>query len=299
MTLKIDAIVTMPPHAAFLEEVAAHPIVSGLRLNTVMPVRDGPASALQRLASTGKTVYTDLKCRQLRVAGAAIPPFTEVRISHRIHVRTPVTAIFGGGREVGRVAAVDGDRLIMEDGPRRILGPGESVNIVSPTLEVEGSFTETDRTYVSAASGLGLHHFMVSFTERETDVEELRAMDPEAIPLLKIESAAGLDFAARAGSSLGRLVVARGDLHVELTRPHRMITVLRKMITLDSNSVVASRLFDSLAFQDEPSAQDITDAAFLMELGYRTFLLGDEVCLRRDSVVAALNLMQAIAGDMS
>ena len=33
----MKAIVTMPPYAPYLEEVAQHPIVSGIRLNTVMP----------------------------------------------------------------------------------------------------------------------------------------------------------------------------------------------------------------------------------------------------------------------
>jgi hypothetical protein len=37
---------------------------------------------------------------------------------------------------------VDGDRLILEDGPRRLVGPGESVNIVHPSLEIEGTLTE-------------------------------------------------------------------------------------------------------------------------------------------------------------
>ena len=297
MSTLVNAIVTMPPYAPFAEEVAAHPIVSGLRLNTVMPVRDGPDEALRRLsaAAAGKTLYVDLKSRQLRVVGAAVPPFTDMRISHRIDVRTPVTAYFGGGREIGRVVAIDGDRLILEDGPRRIIGPGESVNIVCPTLRIEGSYTDSDRAYVAAASKLGLHDYMVSFAEAASDVEELRAMDPLAVPVLKIESSAGIDFAEREGAALARLAVARGDLHVELPRPHSMIRVLRRMIALSTHTIVASRLFDSLAYQDTPEAPDLTDVAFLLEIGYRTFLLGDEVCLRRDSVLAALNLLELIA----
>jgi pyruvate kinase len=62
--------------------------------------------------------------------------------------------------------------------------------------------------------------------------------------------------------------------------------------------VVASRLFDSLADDPVPRSAEIGDAAFLMELGYRTFLLGDAVCLRRESVLAALNLLEAVAGEL-
>src|SRR5690606_24893501 len=109
----------------------------------------GPAEAICRLQSFGQPLWIDLKGRQLRVASAAIPPYTEVRLSHRIRVRTPVDAYFSDGTEPVRVAAVDGDRLILEDGPRRLVGPGESVNIVHPSLHVEGTLTDTDRAYLA------------------------------------------------------------------------------------------------------------------------------------------------------
>jgi pyruvate kinase len=35
-----------------------------------------------------------------------------------------------------------------------------------------------------------------------------------------------------------------------------------------------------------------------MGLGYRTFLLGDAVCFQRDTVLAALNLLEAVAGEL-
>jgi pyruvate kinase len=81
-------------------------------------------------------------------------------------------------------------------------------------------------------------------------------------------------------------------------RPHRIVGALRAIIEADPEAIVASRLFDSLAEDPIPSAADIGDAAFLLGLGYRTFLLGDAVCLRRDSVLAALNVLEAVAGEM-
>jgi len=82
----ISAIVTVPPYATFIEEVAHHPIVRGLRLNTVMPLRESPREVLERLREYGQPLWVDLKGRQLRVVGAAIPPYTEVKLSHRINV---------------------------------------------------------------------------------------------------------------------------------------------------------------------------------------------------------------------
>ncbi|MCB0176233.1 MAG: hypothetical protein KDJ97_37395 [Anaerolineae bacterium] len=295
--MKVQVIVTVPPYADFLNDVAAHPLVSGFRLNTVMPLRGDPIEALERLRAFGQPLWVDLKGRQLRVVGAAIPPYTEVRLSHPIRVDTPVEALFADGTECVRVAAVDGDRLILADGPRRLIGPGESVNIVHPSLRIDGTLTETDRAYLTAMRKLGLSQVMLSYTEQLDDIQEVKALLPEADMLLKIETQRGLAFARRHGSNYGRLVAARGDLYVEVLRPHRITTALRDVIAADPQAVVASRIFDSLAFHPVPTSADIGDVAFLLSLGYRTFMLGDAICLRRDSVLEALNLLEAMAGE--
>jgi pyruvate kinase len=193
---------------------------------------------------------------------------------------------------------VDGDRLILEDGPRRYVGPGESVNIPDASLQIEGTLTETDRAYLAAMREAGLGRVMLSFVESPADVDEVRAALPGAELLLKIESARGMDFVRKHGAALGRLMAARGDLYVEVGRPHRIAGAVREILAADPDAVVASRLFTSLARDPVPDAADIGDAAFLLASGCRTFLLGDEVCLRRDSVLAALNLLEALARDL-
>ena len=134
----MKAIVTSPPYSTFLEEVVAHPSVSGIRLNTVMRKKDSDSieDLLKRLKDKigDKDLWIDLKCRQLRVVGYWEPPYTEVQISHKIKVNTPVEAYFRGGDERHRILEIDGDKLIMEDGPRREVGPGESINIVEDIL---------------------------------------------------------------------------------------------------------------------------------------------------------------------
>jgi pyruvate kinase len=295
----VRAIVTAPPYAPFLAEVAAHPLVSGLRLNTVMPLAETPQQALARLASFGQPLWVDLKGRQLRVVEAAVPPFTAVRVSHRIRVETPADAFFDDGREHARVVAVDGDRLILEDSPRRVVGPGESVNVVHPSLEIEGTLTDTDRSYLDALRELGMTRVMLSYVERSEDVEEVRTLLPGAEVLLKIETQRGLAFAKRVGATLGHLVAARGDLYVEVGRPHEIIRAVQDILAADPEAVVASRLFPSLARFPVPEAVDLGDAAFLLEIGYRTFLLGDEVCLQRDSVIAALELLSLLGARAS
>jgi hypothetical protein len=293
----ISAIVTVPPYASFLDEVANHPLVSGFRLNTVMPLKEGPREGLELLSKYGQPLWVDLKGRQLRVVGAAVPPFTEIRISHRIDVCTPVDAYFSDGNERARIVAVDGDRLILEDGPRRLIGPGESINIVHPSLRIEGTLTETDRAYLAAMGEKGLSRVMLSYVETVEDVDEVKRLLPRAEMILKIETQRGLAFAEKYGPRYGHLMAARGDLYVEVLQPHRLITAVRTVIESDENAIAGSRLFDSLAWQPIPVSSDVTDAAYLLEIGYRAFMLGDQVCMKRDSVIGALNLLEAIAGE--
>jgi pyruvate kinase len=293
----ISVIVTVPPYASFIDEVARHPLVQGLRLNTVMPLRESPRQVLERMREYGQPLWVDLKGRQLRVVGAAIPPYSEVKLSHPIKVQTPVDAYFSDGNECVRVAAVDGDRLILSDGPRRLIGPGESVNIPHPSLHIEGTLTVTDCAYLSAMKELGMKQVMLSYVETPADVQEVRSILPDAEIMLKIETQRGLDFARQHGATHGRLVAARGDLYVEVLRPHKITGALKTIIKADPQAVVASRILDSMAFQPVPVSADIGDLAFLLEIGYRTLMLGDVVCLKRETVLEALNLLEAITGD--
>ncbi len=259
-----------------------------------MPIRGEVGEVLERLSGLGLPLWVDLKGRQLRVLEAAVPPYTAVRLSHPISVDTPVDAYFSDGTVRVRVAAVDGDRLILEDGPRRLVGPGESVNIIHPSLRVEGTLTATDILYLEAMRELGLDRVMLSYGESVDDVHEVRQILPDADIMLKIESRRGLEFVRREGSRHGRLVAARGDLFVEVGRPHRVIGALQEIIAADPNAVVASRLFESLCDHPVPSSADIGDAAFLIGSGFRTFLLGDALCFDRDTVLEALNLLRAL-----
>ena len=296
--MSLFVIVTIPPYASFLDEVAAHPVVSGLRLNTVMPLRESQRDVLERLAKFKQPLWVDLKGRQLRVAEPAMPPFTEIKLSHAIRVQTPVDAYFSDGNERVRIAAVDGKRLIMEDGPRRMVGPGESVNIIHPSLEIEGTLTDTDKAYLAAMKELRLTKVMLSYVESAEDVEEVKRLLPNAEVVSKIETQKGLDHARKEKVGHGQLMAARGDLYVEVLYPHKIIPALKAIIHADPNAIVASRILDSLAWTPVPVSADISDVAFLMEIGYRTFMLGDQICMKRDSVMEALNLLQAMGKDL-
>jgi pyruvate kinase len=207
-----------------------------------------------------------------------------------------VTAYFSDGKEHATVLKVNENKLIMQQGPKRVIGPGESVNIPDASLQVQDYFTQTDIKYIEACKKIEFHNYMLSFVEKQEDVDALYQLDEKAEIIAKIESKKGLDFV---GDSDVRLMAARGDLYVELKMPHHVINALEKIIAKNKNAVAASRIFSSLADNYEPSCADIGDADNLLRMGYRTFMLGDEICMQRDSIISALNLFGAISAKYS
>lgn len=298
----ITTIVTMPPYAPYMEKVLRHKIVSGIRLNTVMPVTETLEDVLKRMNDLAKkydkTLYIDLKARQLRIKTYGIPPFTEIELTHNIKVNTPVRAYFGNGEDYATVLKVDKNRLIMQEGPKRMVGPGESVNIPDTSLHVDGYLTDTDKKYIEAAKKIGLHDYILSFVETKNDIEELIKLDKESNIIAKIESVKGMDYVVNQYSkekSNARLMAARGDLYIELGMPHEVIDATEKIIKKDNDAIVASRIFTSLSRGLQPCCEDIGDADNLLRMGYRTLMFGDDICLREESVMSGLNLLYAMA----
>ncbi|MGV8151687.1 MAG: pyruvate kinase [Candidatus Nanoarchaeia archaeon] len=305
MKQKINAIVTSPPYSNFIEDILDQPIVSGIRLNTVMPLKESYEDALKRLNNKtkekAKDLWIDLKCRQLRVKEAAMPPYTEIKISHEIDVLTPCKAYFSDRSEYATILEIDKDRLIMQEGPKRLLGPGESITIPHPTLKINGYFTDTDKKYIEAANKLGINNYMLSFVEKKEDIQELRKYNPCANIIAKIESQKGMNYVinnkekdAKLDQNI-RLMAARGDLYMELTWPHVLPRALETILKKDPNAIVASRILESLVISPEPSCSDISDVDNLLRMGYQTFMFGDEVCLEKNKILAGINILDLMS----
>ncbi|MBT3297643.1 hypothetical protein HN385_01865 [archaeon] len=332
----MKAITTIPPYAPYLEDIVQHPIVEGLRLNTVMPIKEPLEEMLSRLKSIAgkKPIWLDLKCRQLRVSRGAYfnapkeptvievegkkvvldpsnpkaygelrtPPWSIVELDHEIELDTtkPVKCYLNDGYQTAYIAKVDGNRLIMLDGPQRIIGGGESINILDPSLRIKGYLTDNDKRYIEAAKKVGIHTYMLSYVEESKDISDLLKLDPNAKIVAKIESERGLDFVKYDYPAIKNyvgLMAARGDLYVEVSRPHKILNATRQIVRADSQAISASRIFTSLRDSYMPSCTDISDIGFLREIGYKHIMVGDDICFKKESLFSALNLLQAINKD--
>ena len=86
---------------------------------------------------------------------------------------------------------------------------------------------------------------------------------------------------------------------------HRTKTFVAAATAVFAKSPTAETPMSSgiLAWADAASRDPVVTAPwggmaldpYLLEIGYRTFMLGDVVCLRRETVLEALNVLQAIA----
>lgn len=299
----MDVIVTLPAYADYVEQVVARPIVSAVRFNTVLPVREGLEEfleAFQRRVAP-KDLWVDLKCRQLRVTRSAYVPYDYLDISHAIRVKTPTKVTFCSGEFSATIReVVGGTRLIIEDVPPLPLGSGMSLSIPDPSLEIEGYMTEADKAFVRAANCVGIHRFMLSYVEGEQDLLDLLEMDPKAKIVAKIESAKGLEFVEgvypRYRSKV-RLMAARGDLFNELGWPHEILRATKTIVARDRKAVGASRIFSSMRKARAPQCAELGDVGFLLEAGYKTLMLGDEVCFQKESVLSALAVLEAVERD--
>lgn len=327
---------TIPPYAPFIGQLFEHPLVPGVRLNTVMPVKRGDLTGLLKSLkekARGKDIWIDLKCRQIRIShgfffkepiktrayeidGKTVildpssprahgvlktPPWAEIKIDQKIKLdlsKGPVKCWLQDGYDSAYVAEIlDGDTLIMLDGPQRVVGGGESINILDPSLEIEGYFTELDLRYIEAAKELGIHNFMLSYVEKDEDIDSLFELDEKAKVVAKIESKKGLKWVNKSYKkyiSRVRLMAARGDLYVEFGRPDKVLRPLKVIAKSDPTAIVASRILTSLRHSARPTCSDITDIFAMLKMGYGHFMIGDDICFDEGSLMLALDILTAI-----
>lgn len=332
------AIPTIPPYAPYLTEVMSHPVVSGARLNTIMPLKQELKVELARLLSImkGKQLWIDLKGRQLRTSygrfykgddpeparkydingviykldpskpkatGTLVtPPWAMITLDRRIKLdlsHGPVPCLFRDGTDRALIVEViDGNKLIMLNGPKRVVGGGEGINIIHPSLEIEGYLTDLDKEYIKECKKLGIHTYMLSFVEQDSDVNDVLALDPEAIIAAKIESKKGLDWVKSSKlvkSGKVRLMAARGDLFIQLSaeRPDLIVDAMHTIADADPTAIAASRLLSSLD-KGAPNCADLFDIDSLLNMGYRTFMIGDDICFDGNVLLLALDMIGAL-----
>jgi len=293
--------VTLCPSFGHFRRFAAEPRLAGIRLNSAML---SPDEVRRELALPGAQVplWFDIKGRQLRVTESLPnPDYCDLRLNHPITIDTPTVALLKGGADRGLVGEVleGGYRLLFAGNPEYRVHPGESIHLRDKSLRVGGPlFSDVELDKIEIVKAAGIDRWFLSYVEEQRDLDQLRELvGADAHLLLKIESQPGLRFVAEQFRPDERthLCAACGDLYVEIERPHDIYAALRLIVERDPEAVVGSRMLLSIVHEPVPSLADLAQLAWLYQLGYRRFMLCDELCLRGDVLATAVNVFEAFA----
>jgi hypothetical protein len=299
---KLELMATIQPGFPHFARFSRDTRLSGVRLNNPHWTAHELECELRDTAALNPLVplYFDVKGWQLRVTEVHYNErYLDITLNHPINVELPTVVIFKAGADSALLERIedDGHRLIFRGGPCFLVKPGESLQIRNPSLRVLGEqFCTSELEKIEVAKKLGISRYFLSYVERQSDVDSLRELvGRDAEIMLKIENLHGLSFVEREFKKQEntRLVAARGDLYVEVNRPHDILQALQLIISKDPDACVGSRLMLSVIHEAVPSCADFLELAWLYDVGYRSMMLCDELCLKEELLARAINATMA------
>ena len=176
-----------------------------------------------------------------------------------------------------------GDRILVDDGlielvvldvdkPRvkaRVVHGGtikKNKGLNLPGVEVSApSITDKDRADIEFAAAQGLDFIALSFVRRAADITQLRSMIPRGMLIVaKIEKDTALTYIEEILRSADAVMVARGDLGVEL--PFEEVPLVQKRIIrlagqLGRPVITATQMLESMIQNPRPTRAEASDVA--------------------------------------
>lgn len=177
-----------------------------------------------------------------------------------------------------------------------VLSDRKGVNVPDVVLPIP-ALTEKDRRDLEFALGMGADWIALSFVQRPEDLLEARALiGTRAALLAKLEKPAALDRLDEIVAVSDAIMVARGDLGVELP-PERVPGVQKRILRVCRQHgkpiVIATQMLESMISAPVPTRAEASDVASAIYDG------ADAVMLSAESAsgaypVAAVTMMERI-----
>jgi pyruvate kinase len=217
----------------------------------------------------------------------------DARVGSRILLNDGLLSVEVTGVEPPRVRGrvVDGGILTAHKGMNL---PG--VQVSAPAL------TEKDREDVQDAIKAGVDYLALSFVRRPDDIEELRALVHRTpIKLVaKIEKATALDNLDKIVAVSDAVMVARGDLGVEL--PFEQVPLVQKRLISEANHqgkpvITATQMLESMVHNPRPTRAEASDVANAILDGTDAVMLSAETAVGQYPV-EAVRAMDRIIREM-
>ena len=227
----------------------------------------------------------------------------------KLRLDRPVRAEPGDVVELRLPATVlPGDPVLLADGimqlevidaarSRAVTGgdipAGKGINLPSSRLDLP-AFTDKDRRDLAFGVAQGVDLVALSFVEQPSDLDAAKA---SGLPVLaKIERARALDHLDALVAAADGVLVARGDLGVEI--PIERVPLLQKRLVRLANRaakpvIVATQMLRSMVTSPLPTRAEATDVANAVLDGADAVMLSEETAVGQFPV-EAVRVMQRI-----
>lgn len=183
------------------------------------------------------------------------------------------------GKLVLRCTKVEPDRITTRVEVGGALSNNKGLNVPDVVVPL-AALTEKDRTDLSFALEQGADWIALSFVQRPDDVAEARRLiGGKAALLVKIEKPAAVDRLEEIIELADAVMVARGDLGVEL--PPEQVPPLQKHIVATARRmgrpvVVATQMLESMITSPSPTRAEVSDVATAIYDGADAVMLSAE-----------------------
>jgi pyruvate kinase len=176
---------------------------------------------------------------------------------------------------------------------------GKGVNIPNKHLSVP-TFPEKDLEIIDFAKRHDVEYIALSFTRNAQDVKNLSQTNSfEGGIIAKIENSEGVQNVAEILEAASGLMVARGDLAVEI-EPEKVPLVQKALIKLCNQKgklvVTATEMLESMINQPNPTRAEVSDVANAILDGSDAIMLSGETAVGQYPV-DAVEMMTRIANE--
>ena len=207
---------------------------------------------------------------------------TRVELPHREifeAIEPGARLLLDDGKLVLRVMEHEHDRIVTNVEVGGPLSNNKGLNVPDVVLPM-AALTDKDRSDLAFATEEGVDWIALSFVQRPEDLAEARKLIAgKAALLAKIEKPAAIDRLEEIVEMCDGVMVARGDLGVEL--PPETVPPLQKRIVetarrLGRPVVVATQMLESMITSPSPTRAEVSDVATAIYDGADAIMLSAE-----------------------
>jgi pyruvate kinase len=184
-----------------------------------------------------------------------------------------------------------------------VLSDHKGVNVPGRKLPI-AALTEKDRADLAFALDLGADYICLSFVQAAEDVRALRDLVGDRAGILaKIEKPAALDALEEIVALSDAVMVARGDLGVELPLeqvPIAQRRIIRAARAAGKPAIVATQMLESMIDASSPTRAEASDVANAVYQGVDAVMLSAESAVGRHPATAVAvmeRIIRAVEAD--